>query len=58
MSEDGDIRDGASDEVRQARGKLRAVEDRLKAILKGHSGEVSEMVSHPRDLMCSSESYS
>lgn len=44
VSEEGDIRDSASDEVRQSRGKLRAVENRLKAILKGHSGEVSEMV--------------
>jgi dsDNA-specific endonuclease/ATPase MutS2 len=44
VSEDGDIRDSASDEVRQSRGKLRAVENRLKAILKGHSGEISEMV--------------
>ncbi|KAL0045927.1 hypothetical protein WJX82_008672 [Trebouxia sp. C0006] len=43
VSEDGDIRDSASDEVRQSRGKLQAVENRLKAILKGHSGEVSEM---------------
>lgn len=43
VSEEGDIRDSASDEVRQSRGKLRAVENRLKAILKGHSGEVSEM---------------
>ncbi len=41
VSEDGD---SASDEVRQSRGKLQAVENRLKAILKGHSGEVSEMV--------------
>ena len=47
ISEDGDIRDSASDEVRQSRGKLRAVENRLKAILKGHSGEVSEMVRVP-----------
>lgn len=47
VSEDGDIRDSASDEVRLSRGKLRAVENRLKAILKGHSGEVSEMVRSP-----------
>lgn len=47
VSEDGDIRDSASDEVRQSRGKLRAIENRLKAILKGHSGEVSEMVRVP-----------
>ena len=46
ISEEGVVQDGASDEVRAARGKLRAVENRLKAILKGHSGEVSEMVRH------------
>ena len=45
ISEDGDVQDSASEEVRSARGKLRAVENRLKGILKGHSGEVSEMVS-------------
>ena len=47
ISEDGDVQDSASEEVRSARGKLRAVENRLKGILKGHSGEVSEMVSWP-----------
>ena len=46
VSEDGEVRDSASDEVRQTRGKLRAVENRLKAILKGHTGEVSELVSY------------
>ena len=46
VSEDGaEIKDSASDQVRQSRGKLRAVENRLKALLKGQSGEVSEMVS-------------
>lgn len=44
ISEDGDVQDSASDELRAARGKLRGVENRLKALLKGHSGEVSEMV--------------
>ena len=45
LSEDGEVQDSASDELRAARGKLRGVENRLKALLKGHSGEVSEMVS-------------
>lgn len=44
LSEDGEVQDSASDELRAARGKLRGVENRLKALLKGHSGEVSEMV--------------
>lgn len=44
ISEEGDVQDSASDDLRSVRGKLRAVENRLKAILKGHSGEVSEMV--------------
>ncbi|KAL3134938.1 hypothetical protein ABBQ32_007900 [Trebouxia sp. C0010 RCD-2024] len=43
LSEDGEVQDSASDELRAARGKLRGVENRLKALLKGHSGEVSEM---------------
>lgn len=44
VSEDGEVKDSASDELRTARGKLRGIENRLKALLKGHSGEVSEMV--------------
>ena len=46
ISEDGEIEDSASDDLRTARGKLRAVEGRLKGLLKGHSGEISIMVSH------------
>ena len=54
ISEDGDVQDSASDELRAARGKLRGVENRLKALLKGHSGEISEMVrSNPTTALCS-----
>lgn len=47
VGEDGEVRDGASEELRQARNKVAALQGRLTGILKGHSGEVSEMVSSP-----------
>ena len=48
LDEHGNVKDSASDEVRRTRGKLRAVEGRLRGILKGHGGEVTEHVSfHP-----------
>ena len=44
VGEDGEVRDGANEEVRAARNKVAAIRGRLTGILKGHSGEVSEMV--------------
>lgn len=46
VGEDGEVKDGASEEVRAARNKVAAIQGRLTGILKGHSGEVSEMVCH------------
>ena len=51
INEDGEIEDSASDDLRTARGKLRAVEGRLKGLLKGHSGEISVMVSHAQSCI-------
>ncbi|CAK0787588.1 hypothetical protein CVIRNUC_010810 [Coccomyxa viridis] len=42
IGEDMQVRDTASEEVRRTRNKCRTLEGRLRAILKGASGEVSE----------------
>ena len=44
IGEDMQVRDTASEEVRRTRNKCRTLEGRLRAILKGASGEVSEQV--------------
>ena len=41
------MRDSASEEVRRTRGRCRTLEGRIRAILKGHPGEVAEQVAVP-----------
>ena len=44
IGEDMQVRDSASEEVRRTRNRCRTIEGRLRSILKGASGEVSEQV--------------
>ena len=44
IGEDMQVRDSASEEVRRTRNRCRTIEGRLRSILKGTSGEVSEQV--------------
>ena len=44
ISEEGIVQPNASEKVRQMRQKVSAVEGRLRGILNGHSGEISEHV--------------
>ncbi len=44
IGEDMQVRDSASEEVRRTRNRCRTIEGRLRSILKGSSGEVSEQV--------------
>ena len=46
IGEDMLVRDSASEEVRRTRNRCRTIEGRLRSILKGVSGEVSEQVEH------------
>lgn len=45
VSEDGNVREDASELLRQARGRCRVLEGRLAALLRGSPGEVSQKVS-------------
>ena len=38
------VRDGASEELRRARGKVATIAGRVRGILKNHGGEVTEQV--------------
>ena len=42
IREDGSVREGASDEVKKAAGKVRVLENRIRGILKSAAGEVTE----------------
>ncbi|KAI7845433.1 hypothetical protein COHA_000985 [Chlorella ohadii] len=42
IEESGSVRESASEEVRRARGRVRTIEGRLRGILKGHHGEITE----------------
>jgi hypothetical protein len=44
IDEDMRVCEGASDDVRRTRGRCRALEGRLRALLKALPGEVSEQV--------------
>ena len=49
ISEEGIVQPNASEKVRQMRQRVSSVEGRLRGILNGHAGEVSEHVgSLPR----------
>lgn len=43
LQEDGAVREAASDGVKKAAAKVRTVEGRLRGILKGHQGEITEI---------------
>ena len=45
IGEDNRVLEGASEDVRRTRGRCRTLEGRLRALLKGIPGEVSEQVS-------------
>ncbi len=51
IGEDMLVRDSASEEVRRTRNRCRTIEGRLRSILKGVSGEVSEQVKTLRQLL-------
>ncbi|KAL4459148.1 hypothetical protein ABPG75_014013 [Micractinium tetrahymenae] len=42
IEESGTVRESASEDVRRARGRVRTVEGRLRGILKGYHGEITE----------------
>ncbi|BDA49511.1 Endonuclease MutS2 [Coccomyxa sp. Obi] len=42
IDENARVRDGASEDVRRTRGRCRTIEGRLRSLLKGFQGEVSE----------------
>ena len=44
IDENARVRDGASEDVRRTRGRCRTLEGRLRSLLKGFQGEVSEQV--------------
>ena len=44
LDEGAKVRDGASEDVRRTRGRCRTIEGRLRSLLKGFQGEVSEQV--------------
>ena len=46
LDEGAKVRDGASEDVRRTRGRCRTLEGRLRSLLKGFQGEVSEQVRH------------
>jgi dsDNA-specific endonuclease/ATPase MutS2 len=47
IGEDGTVRDNASDEVSRTRTKVQTLDNRLRKLLQGMSGEVVEYVRHP-----------
>ncbi len=53
IDENARVRDGASEDVRRTRGRCRTLEGRLRSLLKGFQGEVSEQVPchQPRPCM-------
>ncbi len=46
LQEGGAVREGASEEVRRARGRLATLQGRLRATLQNQPGEVTEQVPH------------
>ena len=50
IGEDMQVRDTASEDIRRTRNKCRTLEGRLRALLKGASGEVSEQVERKSAL--------
>lgn len=46
IADGGFVRDDASDELSRARGKIKTIENRLRNLLKGMNGEMSEQVSN------------
>nr|BAD42336.1 DNA mismatch repair protein Mut2-like protein [Nannochloris bacillaris] len=42
IKDDGHVREAASDEVKKAAGKVRTIEGRIRGILKGLGGEITE----------------
>ena len=48
VSDEGSVRETASEELSRCRTRVRTIEGRLRSLLKGMSGEPSEQVSaHP-----------
>ena len=45
IGEDNRVLEGASEDMRRTRGRCRTLEGRLRALLKGIPGEVSEQVN-------------
>ena len=52
IGEDMQVRDSASEDVRRMRNRCKTLEGRLRSILKGSAGEVSEQVV--LELLCRS----
>lgn len=44
IADGGFVRDDASDELSKARGRIKTIETRLRNLLKGMPGELSEQV--------------
>lgn len=45
INDNGQVRDSASDGVSRTRSKVQTIQNRLKSVLKGMNGEISEQVS-------------
>lgn len=54
ITEDGSVRDSASDNVRRARNRVTTLQGRLRGILQNQAGEVTEQVL-PLSLPCQFE---
>ena len=50
LEEDGKVREGASEELRRARARIRGLEQRVGGMLKGLPGQVTEHVRNPSPL--------
>ncbi len=53
LDEGAKVREGASEDVRRTRGRCRTLEGRLRSLLKGFQGEVSEQVPAPTGICTS-----